>query len=90
MSNRPGSVTIAKRFSPIRPVSQPLAWIGSDRLLADDVTIFGLRRLVVARKDDPPNVTDYLMQMQDAEVYAWCVLKDDGFWYLWMVWKEPT
>lgn len=71
-------------------MSQPLAWIGSDRLLADDVTIFGLRRLVVARKDDPPNVTDYLMQMQDAEVYAWCVLKDDGFWYLWMVWKEPT
>ena len=26
--------------------------------------------------------------MTDAEVYAWCVFKDDGVFYLWIVWKE--
>lgn len=63
----------------------------ADRLLCDDVTIFDLRRMVVARKGEPPNVTDYLMTAQaqtKANIYAWCVLKDDGFWYLWIVWKE--
>lgn len=77
-------------------MTRPLAWIGmdkADRLLADDVTIFGLRRMVVARKDEPPNVSDYLMTAQaqtTGQVYAWCVLKEDGFWYLWIVWKETN
>lgn len=83
---------IAKRVSSgLRPLDRPLAWIGTERLLCDDTTIFGLRRMVVARKGEPPNVTDYLVTAQErttATVCAWCVLKDDGFWYLWIVWKE--
>lgn len=62
-----------------------------DRLLADDVTPYGLHRLVVARRGEPPNVTDYLVTAQrrtTANIYAWCVLKNDGFWYLWIVWKD--
>lgn len=81
------------RRSACREFSNPLRWIGADRVLLDDVTEYGLRRLVIARRDEPPDVADLLEmagQMTQAEVYAWCVLKEDGFWYLWMVWKEPT
>ncbi|MCZ2076191.1 MAG: hypothetical protein LC130_14465 [Bryobacterales bacterium] len=80
--------------SSVRRPSSPLAWIGmdkGDRLLADDVTPYGLHRLVVARRGEPPNVTDYLVTAQrrtTANIYAWCVLKNDGFWYLWIVWKD--
>jgi hypothetical protein len=81
----------AERRSNIRPVNNPLAWIGADRLLLDDVTVYGLRRQVVAHKVVPPNVDVYLRTVESrttANVYAWCVLKDDGYWYLWIVWKE--
>jgi hypothetical protein len=82
----------AKQCSTVRTVDKPLAWINGDRLLTDDVTIFGLRRYVVARRDDPPDVRAHLDMIENAHptanVYAWCVEKDDGFWYLWIVWKE--
>lgn len=81
------------RRSSVRSVESPLRWIGADRVLLDDVTVYGLRRWVVARRDEPPEVADLLeiaAGMTKAEVYAWCIEKDDGYWYLWMVWKEPT
>lgn len=88
-----GTITCpyVKPVSSVRPTNRPLAWIGADRLLLDDVTRYGLHRRVVARKGEPPNVGDYLSTAQGrttANVYAWCVLRDDGFWYLWIVWKE--
>lgn len=84
---------IVTRRSSVHPPGQPLRWIGADRVLLDDITIYGLRRWVVARRGEPPEVGDLLgivEGMTQAEVYAWCVEKDDGYWYLWMVWKEPT
>ena len=74
-------------------MNNPIRWIGADRVLLDDITRYGLRRWVVARRDEPPEVADLLeivAQMTQADVYAWCVEKDDGYWYLWMTWKEPT
>jgi len=82
----------AARRSGVRPVDRPLAWIGADRLLCDDVTPYGLHRQVVARKNEPPNVNDYLAAIQqktNAEVHHW-IVERDGFFCLWMVWKEPT
>ena len=76
-----------------RPRARPaVGWIGADRVLLDDETIYGLRRWVVARRGEPPEVADLLEiveGMTQADVYAWCIEKDDGYWYLWMVWKEP-
>ena len=84
-------VIVAERRSTCREFSEPLRWIGADRVLLDDLTEYGLRRLVIARRDEPPDVADLLEMtagMTDAEVYAWCVFKDDGVFYLWIVWKE--
>ena len=86
------SASGAERSSRLRPTNRPLAWIGSDRLLLEDVTRFGLHRQVVARKNEPPNVNDYLAAIQqktNAEVHHW-IVERDGFFCLWMVWKEPT
>jgi hypothetical protein len=59
--------------------------------LLDDITRYGLRRWVVARRGEPPEVTELLeivAGITQALVYAWCVEQDDGYWYLWIVWKE--
>jgi hypothetical protein len=86
-----GAGTVIQRSS-VRSVSNPLARIGNDRLLLDDVTVYGLRRQVIARKGEPPEVSDFLNTVErkhpQANVYAWCFEKEDGFWYLWIVWKE--
>ena len=77
----------------MRHPNNPLRWIGADRVLLDDITRYGLRRWVVARLGEPPEVADLLeivARITQAIVHAWCVAKDDGYWYLWMVWKEPT
>lgn len=75
-----------------RPVHSPLAWLGDDRLLLDDTSRFGLRRRVIARKGDYPAMTIYIPQAMEkangAQVYWWMVEKDDGFIYLWIVWKD--
>ena len=98
MSTIPGIATIASRSS-LRPMGEPLRWVGQDRVLLDDLTEYGLRRLVIARRDEPPEVADLLEMtagMTDAEVYAWCVKREltegkgDFVWFLWLVWKEPT
>jgi hypothetical protein len=74
----------------LSPVDKPLAWIGSDRLLLNDVTIYGLRRKVLARKGDIPNMVGLLevayQEARNAKVHHWLFDKD-GFYYLWIVWK---
>ena len=76
----------------VRPVNDPIAWVGADRILLDDVTSLGLHRKVIARKDDVPNVVTWLQavfsEAGDAKVRWWLVPKDDGYLYLWIVWKK--
>ena len=78
--------------SAVRPTDKPLAWVGPDRILLDDVTCHGLKRKVIARKDDWPDVMGFLAvaykQAGDAPVSWWLVQKPDQYWYLWIVWKE--
>ena len=86
------SVVTAVRGLPIRTVDNPLARIGSDRLLLDDVTRFGLHRQVIARRNESPDVEVYLAAIRqkspEADVSHWIVEKNE-FFFLWMVWKEP-
>lgn len=75
----------------VRPVEKPLAWLGSDRLLLDDTSRFGLRRRVIARKGEMMDIVTHIRQAMDAargaEVYWW-MFERDVFWFLWIVWKE--
>ena len=84
-------VTAARR-SLIRTVDNPLARIGSDRLLLDDVTRFGLHRQVIARRDEPPDAAVYLAAIRqkspEADV-SHVLFEKDSFFFLWMWWKEP-
>jgi hypothetical protein len=78
----------------LAPLEKPLAWVGGgDRLLLDDITPYGLRRLVYARKGDLPDVESLMhaarRRADGAELSAWLVERDDGYWYLWVVWMEP-
>jgi hypothetical protein len=78
-------------MNPVRPIDQPLAWVGSDRILLNDRTTTGLRRMVIARKDDIPHQVNWLetalTQARGARVDWWLVARSDGN-YLWIVWKE--
>ncbi len=80
------------RLGAVRPPDQPLAWAGSDRILLDDVTSLGLHRKVIARKDDIPHQVNWLQQAyaeaRHARVDWWLVQRSNGFWYLWIVWKD--
>ncbi len=84
----------AERYGPdpLRPVDKSLAWVRGDRILLDDVSCFGLHRWVIARKEYCPDQVNFLPEAfkraGDAEVRWWLVWKDDGYWYLWIVWKE--
>jgi hypothetical protein len=59
--------------------------------LLSDVTSLGLHRKVVARKEDIPNVVGFLQvvyqEAGEARVHWWLVHKDNGYFYLWIVWK---
>jgi len=74
----------------LRPLDDPLAWVKGDRLLCDDVTEYGLRRIVVAQKSRPPDVDQFfqsaLDRAQGAQVSGWLV-EIGEFWFLWLVWK---
>lgn len=78
-------------MSDLCPTDKPLAWVGADRILLNDTTSLGIRRRVVARKDDIPQVIAFLQAAFDeargAKVHWWLVQKADGFVYLWMIWK---
>lgn len=84
------AATAARRSSAVRPVSQPIAWVGADRILLDDMSRFGLRRKVIARCGDLPDVMGFVQaaigQAGGAEVHWW-LAEHDGFWFLWIVWK---
>ena len=88
------NVPTAKPGSSVRPPVNPLRWIGADRVLCDDITVYGLRRWVVARHGEPPEVADLLeivAGITQAVVYAWCVervVNGEAWWFLWIVWKE--
>jgi hypothetical protein len=75
----------------VRPVDRPIAWVGSDRILLDDLTWSGLRRKVVACKGDVPNQVAWLLaafgEARGAIVHWWLVERGE-FMYLWMVWKK--
>jgi hypothetical protein len=47
---------------------------------------------VIVRKGECPDQVSFVLeaykQAGDAEVRWWLVQKDDGFVYLWIVWKE--
>jgi len=74
-------------------LQKPIAWVGEDkgdRLLADDTTPHGLRRMVVARKGDVMDVEAWLNAAESEarkSVESWLVERD-GYWWLWMVWKD--
>jgi hypothetical protein len=77
----------------LRPLDQPLAWVGGDRLLCDDTSPYGLRRLVYARKGECPDADSLLRvarwRAEGAPVHCWAVEDADGiYWYLWICWKE--
>ena len=73
----------------VRPVDQPLAWVGNDRLLLDDESRCGLRRRVLANRGDVPNQVAHVAEVyrRSNRVRFW-MFERDGYWYLWIVWKE--
>lgn len=75
----------------LRPIDKPLAWVGDDRLLLNDKTIYGLRRKVLARKGEIPNMVGLLevayREAGNARVHHWLFERDE-FYLLWIVWKE--
>lgn len=77
----------------LAPLDKPLAWVGGDRLLLDDTSPYGLRRVVCARKGECPDVESLLKiargRAQGAPVYAWAAEDNDGvYWYVWICWKD--
>ena len=85
------NVQNVEKSLPVRSVDKPIAWLGADRLLLDDTTQYGLRRRVFARKGEWVDYLIHLKHARDmangAEVYPW-MFEQDGFFYLWIVWKE--
>lgn len=84
---------ISGQRSAVRPVDRPIAWVGSDRILLDDLTWSGLRRKVIARKDDVPDQMQWLLmameEAKQAQVHWWLVARGE-FMYLWIVWKAAV
>ena len=75
----------------IDPTS-PIAWVGEDRILVNDTSRYGLRRKVIARKDAMMDVEMWLESTMQFEakgktVIGWLVERE-GFFYLWLVWKD--
>lgn len=84
-------VTSTQTKGDVRPVDRPIAWVGHDRILLDDVTSLGLHRKVIARREDVPNAVAWLQaafeEAKDARVHWWLVNKGNDV-YLWIVWKK--
>ncbi len=77
--------------SALRPVDSPIAWIGNDRVLLDDVSRCGLHRRVIACKDAVPHQVEHLLQVFKKAGNAkvdWRMYEKDGFYFLWIFWKE--
>lgn len=75
-----------------RPPNEPLMWFGHDRVVMDSISRLGLHRWVIARKGEPPKTDEYLASAArragDGEVLFW-EFEQDGYFYLYMVWKLP-
>jgi len=86
------NATNAERRSPVRPVDQPIAWVGADRILLDDTSHFGLRRKVIARRGEPMDVDVWLgavarqLSVTGEQLHCWLVERGE-YWFLWIVWK---
>lgn len=80
-----------ERSLDVRPLNRPIAWMGSDRLLLDDTTRFGLRRRVFARKSEWVDFLTHIKQARDmargSNIYYW-MFESEDFYFLWIVWKE--
>lgn len=70
-----------------------LAWVDEDRLLLKDRTMRGLHRRVIARKGEQPSAEVWVAAVAIADkidrsriTYRYAEL--DGFWFLWITWKE--
>ncbi len=74
----------------VRPVNKPIAWVGADSILLDDVSRFGLRRKVIARKGGIPDMMAFVQAAfklaGDADMRWWLVERNE-YWFLWIVWK---
>lgn len=70
---------------------KPIAWIGNDRLVLDDVTRHGLHRLVIARNGKAPDFVIYyemaVKQARGAEIMYFESQRGE-FFLLWFLWKE--
>lgn len=93
MNTKSTDAAAAEGYSPVRPVDQPIAWVGADRILLDDVSRFGLRRQVIARRGEPMDVEIWVdaasnqSSMSRDRIHWWLVERGE-YWFLWIVWKE--
>lgn len=66
-------------------------WVaGGDRVMLDDTTRFGLRRMHIIRYGGLPDVDAWMGSLaipKDRLVSAWAFVHD-GTGHLWIVWKE--
>lgn len=71
-------------------INKPLTMFGHDRLLLDDISAYGLRRRVIARRADWPDVQAFLdvakKEARGAEIYCWAYERN-GFYFSWICWK---
>lgn len=76
----------------VRPVETPIAWVGADRILLDDMSRYGLRRKVIARRGEPMDVETWLAAIErqvsiTGARMAWWLVERGEYWFLWIVWK---
>jgi len=64
---------------------KPLYLVGSDRVLIDDVTQYGLHRKHIVRKGAMPDLTSWVYPAH-AEVFVF--MSENGIGHLWIFWKE--
>jgi len=70
-----------------------LAWVDEDRLLLKDRTRRGLHRRVIARKGEQPSAEVWVAAVAiadkiDRSRITYRYAERDGFWFLWIAWKD--
>lgn len=89
MSAQTAATSSTARIDPLNV----LAWVDEDRLLLKDRTRHGLHRRVIARKGESPNAEVWVAAVAiddkiERERITFRYAEHDGFWFLWIVWKE--
>jgi hypothetical protein len=75
-------------------LTKPLAWVGenkAERLLISDVTIYGLHRMVVARKGELMDIEAWQQAVENkarGNAVESFLVEIGEFFILWMIWKE--